>query len=50
MATAALCNSTREARQAHAAALIEDGGPKSRATGAVALGQIARGCGATSPQ
>lgn len=42
----ALCSGTKQSRMVHAGALIDDGGPKSRATGATLLGQIEAGCGA----
>ena len=45
---AALCIGTEATRVEHAKALLNDGGKVSRATGAILLGQIARGCG--SPQ
>lgn len=41
----ALCDGTREARTEHASALVDDGGPKSRITGANLLGKIRAGCG-----
>lgn len=40
-----LCRATDDSRKAHAAALIEDGGPQSQATGITVLGQFQRGCG-----
>ncbi|MHC9235011.1 hypothetical protein ACX9MO_05140 [Pseudooceanicola sp. 502str34] len=40
----ALCSGTVDDRREHARALIEDGGPRSAATGAALLGKLARGC------
>ncbi len=40
----AVCVGTRDYRRAHAAALIEDGGPVSQASGAVLLSKIKAGC------
>lgn len=40
----ALCSATKADRRAHAGALIEDGGPKSAATGAIVLSKFQRGC------
>ena len=44
ISTNALCNGTRQPRAAHAHALLNDGGPKSIATGATLLGQISAAC------
>ena len=40
----AICDGTRQSRAAHAAALIEDGGPISQQTGATLLVQMRNGC------
>jgi hypothetical protein len=40
----ALCSGTKQSRDQHAEALLADGGPRSVATGATVLGQIAAGC------
>ena len=40
----ALCAGTKTDRRAHAAALIEDGGPVSQASGAVLLSKMKAGC------
>ncbi|MHC9236986.1 hypothetical protein ACX9MO_15260 [Pseudooceanicola sp. 502str34] len=40
----ALCSGTMDERRDHARALIEDGGPRSAATGAALLGKMRRGC------
>ena len=42
---AALCDGTRAARSAHAAALLDDGGPLSVTTGANLIGLVDAGCG-----
>lgn len=42
--SAAICQGTEQTRQAHAEALVEDGGPSSRVTGVTLLGQLDRGC------
>ena len=42
--TAAICSGTEQSRQAHAGALLDDGGPMSVATGATLLGQLEAGC------
>ena len=44
---AALCDGTRAARDAHSAALLADGGPRSLATGARLIGLVDAGCGDT---
>lgn len=41
----ALCQGTAEARTAHAAALVVDGGPQSRATGRTLIARLDAGCG-----
>lgn len=41
---AALCDGTRADRKAHAAALLVDGGPQSKMTGAVLLSKLRAGC------
>lgn len=41
---AALCVGTEATRIEHAKALLNDGGKVSRATGAILLGQMNRGC------
>lgn len=40
----ALCAGTAQATTAHAAALAEDGGPRSLATGALLIRQLDAGC------
>ena len=40
----ALCTATKADRSTHTRNLIEDGGPKSRASGLVLLGKFQRGC------
>lgn len=40
----ALCVGSRDDRRSHAAALIEDGGPVSQASGAVLLSRLKAGC------
>lgn len=40
----AVCDGTRQTRAAHAAALVQDGGPKSLVTGARLISQIDAGC------
>jgi len=40
----ALCSGTQQSRNSHAEALLDDGGPKSVATGATLLGQLQAGC------
>ena len=42
---AALCDGTRAARTAHAAALVVDGGLQSRATGRALIARVDAGCG-----
>ncbi len=41
----AVCDGTRASRSAHAAALVVDGGPQSRATGRALIARIDAGCG-----
>ena len=41
----ALCTATATDRQAHAAALVQDGGPLSQRTGVAVLSKTAAGCG-----
>lgn len=41
----AICAGTKTDRKAHAAALVTDGGPKSRVTGAAVLVKMEAGCG-----
>lgn len=41
---AAICDGTAQSRTAHAAALVEDGGPQSLVTGALLIQQIDAGC------
>lgn len=41
----ALCEGTEGARSAHAAALVVDGGPQSRATGRTLIARLDAGCG-----
>lgn len=41
----AVCAGTAVARTAHAAALVVDGGPQSRATGRTLIARIDAGCG-----
>lgn len=41
----ALCAGTEAARADHAAALVGDGGPKSRATGRTLIARLDAGCG-----
>lgn len=41
----AVCDGTEASRSAHAAALVADGGPQSRATGRTLIAQIDAGCG-----
>ena len=41
----AVCDRTRAARAAHAAALVVDGGPESRASGRALIALIDAGCG-----
>ena len=40
----AICDGTKQSRTAHAAALVEDGGPRSLITGAALIQQIDAGC------
>ena len=40
----AICDGTKQSRTAHAAALVEDGGPRSLVTGAALIQQIDAGC------
>lgn len=40
----AICEQTAGDRTRHARALVEDGGPQSRRTGAVLIGKIDAGC------
>ena len=40
----AICDGTKQSRTSHAAALVEDGGPRSLVTGAVLIQQIDAGC------
>ncbi len=40
----AICDGTAQSRTAHAAALVEDGGPQSLVTGAFLIQQIDAGC------
>ena len=40
----AVCVGSRDDRRTHAAALIEDGGPVSQASGAALLSKIKAGC------
>jgi hypothetical protein len=42
---AALCDGTRNARDAHAKALLEDAGPRSLTTGARLIKLLDTGCG-----
>lgn len=42
---AAICAGTAAATTAHAAALADDGGPRSMATGALLIRQLDAGCG-----
>lgn len=42
----ALCEGSAADRAAHAAALVVDGGPQSRATGRTLIARIDAGCGA----
>lgn len=44
-ASNALCDGTEASRKAHAAALVADGGPQSRATGRTLIAQVDAGCG-----
>lgn len=44
-ASEALCEGTAGARTAHAAALVVDGGPQSRATGRTLIALLDSGCG-----
>ena len=41
---AAVCDGSRAARTDHAAALVQDGGPRSLVTGAALIGLIDAGC------
>ena len=41
---AALCSATTQATTDHAAALVEDGGPRSLVTGAFLIRQLDAGC------
>lgn len=41
---AAVCDGSRAARTNHAAALVQDGGPRSLVTGAALIGLIDAGC------
>jgi hypothetical protein len=41
----AVCDGTRTARSAHAAALVVDGGPQSRSTGRALIARLDAGCG-----
>lgn len=41
----AVCEGTRAERTAHAAALVVDGGPQSRATGRTLIARLDAGCG-----
>lgn len=41
----AVCDGTKASRTTHAAALVADGGPQSRATGRTLIAQIDAGCG-----
>lgn len=41
----AICAGTAKATTAHAAALADDGGPRSVVTGALLIGQLDAGCG-----
>lgn len=41
----AVCDGTAASRTAHAAALVVDGGPQSRATGRTLIAQVDSGCG-----
>lgn len=41
----AVCDGTRAMRAAHAGALVEDGGPRSRRTGAQLIAVMDAGCG-----
>jgi len=41
---AAVCDGSRAARTNHAAALVQDGGPRSLVTGAALIGVIDAGC------
>ena len=41
----ALCTATERDRRDHAAALVQDGGPLSQATGVSVLSKTAAGCG-----
>ncbi|MFV0385607.1 hypothetical protein [Paracoccus sp. (in: a-proteobacteria)] len=40
----AICTATHDARQTHAAALVADGGPQSRRTGAALISALDAGC------
>lgn len=42
--TNAICDGTAQSRTAHAAALVEDGGPRSVVTGALLIQQLDAGC------
>lgn len=42
---AAICAGTAGDRTAHARALVQDGGPQSRRTGAVLITRLDAGCG-----
>ena len=44
VATPALCAGTEALRPAHAGALVDDGGPKSRRTGAALIAAVDAGC------
>lgn len=41
----AVCSGTEALRPAHAGALVEDGGPLSRRTGAALIAAVDAGCG-----
>ena len=41
---AAICDGSEKLRTDHAAALVEDGGPKSKASGVALIGTIDAGC------
>lgn len=43
--TEAICDGTAEARTDHAAALVADAGPQSRATGRTLIALVDAGCG-----
>lgn len=45
--TAALCEASQGDRTAHAGALLQDGGPRSKLTGATLLGGLEAGCATT---